>query len=531
VRDARQIRPPAVVPRGRSTLLRHALCALFACAACKKYDSGLLPPPSDVEAPGVCGDGSVSGEERCDRAIATEEPGACPASCPTLDACEPRALAGSDCQAECVPVRITRAWNGDQCCPDGLGAAEDADCGACGDGVLGPHETCDPPENCTTEDKCTQPPSCIASTFSGDPERCTADCRIGLVTACRDGDGCCPPGCEAGNDDDCSGSCGDGVLEPNAGETCEPSNQSTPCPGDCDDGVACTEDLLTGSPENCNVACVNLTIEYAENDDGCCPSGGHALADSDCDPICGNSITESPEECDGGPQCDESCQRTVHTAITHRYSFDGPASSAVVTDSVGTLAGTARNVTLKGDGTIALAGGSSNQYVELPCATVAGRSSLTIEAWVSWTGGGARQRVFDLGGRDASGNGTSYFLLTPQSSLGYVMACLNFTSTPSDSSNDLNALGTSPLSSAGVQHISATFGAGTLQLYVNGELLGTRTNISENLSDIDLSHCWLGRSLYDAGPEFGGSFLEVRIYDAVLSASEIAISASMGPDP
>jgi hypothetical protein len=412
-----------------------------------------------------------------------------------------------------------------------VGAAEDADCGTCGDGIIGPNEICDPPEKCTTEEKCSQPTSCIAGTFSGDPERCTADCRITLVTACHDRDRCCPAGCDADNDSDCSGSCGDGVLETSAGETCEPNSESAPCPGACDDGVACTEDLLTGSPENCNVACVTVPIENATPDDGCCPPGGHALADSDCQPMCGNSIAEPPEECDGGPQCDENCQRRIHSALTHRYSFDGPSTSAVVADSVGALDGTARNVTLRGDGTISLAGGTSQQYVELPCATVAGLTSLTIEAWVSWNGGGARQRVFDFGGRDANGNGTSYLLLTPQASLGPVMACLNVTSASGDTGSDRNALGMSALSTAGIQHVSAAFGTGTLQLYLNGELAGTRADVSESLLDIDLSHCWLGRSLYDAGPEFDGLFHEVRIYETALTATEIALSARMGPDP
>jgi alpha-N-arabinofuranosidase len=75
---------------------------------------------------------------------------------------------------------------------------------------------------------------------------------------------------------DCSASCGNGVVD--ASETCDPP---TSCPSSCDDGNACTLDQLTGSPENCNVACSNTAITACTSGDGCCPSGCSA-SDSDC---------------------------------------------------------------------------------------------------------------------------------------------------------------------------------------------------------------------------------------------------------
>src|SRR5262245_49521214 len=70
------------------------------------------------------------------------------------------------------------------------------------------------------------------------------------VTACEVGDGCCPAGCSAATDGDCSTTCGNGTVEAN--ETCDP--QAT-CPDDCS-GQICTTSTLIGSSENCNAKCV-----------------------------------------------------------------------------------------------------------------------------------------------------------------------------------------------------------------------------------------------------------------------------------
>ena len=58
---------------------------------------------------------------------------------------------------------------------------------------------------------------------------CAAVCvPAGMQTACVDGDECCPAGCTAVNDRDCTGQCGNGTLEP--GELCDPL---TTCPQTC----------------------------------------------------------------------------------------------------------------------------------------------------------------------------------------------------------------------------------------------------------------------------------------------------------
>lgn len=292
---------------------------LLQLAACEGYDSALLNGAFAVKSGALaelCGNGRRDEGERCDTAIDEGQPGACPSRCDESDdPCAPRLPAGADCQRECAVARIEKAADGDGCCPRGMGVTDDGDCGFCGDGIIGPRETCDPPESCATREQCERRDRCLAGVFSGDPEQCTARCELTVVRKCSDGDGCCPADCDASNDEDCSASCGDGVLQREVGETCESGKAALACAQTCDDGDVCTEDLVLGTERNCNVACVNAAITRPIDEDGCCPPGAHALNDSDCVPSCGNNVREGEETCDPcSRDCDDGDPCTRDTA-------------------------------------------------------------------------------------------------------------------------------------------------------------------------------------------------------------------------
>lgn len=192
--------------------------------------------------------------------------------------------------------------------------AEDAGTGAqlakCGDGQVNGVEKCDTaisagePGACPTA--CPNVERCVPRVLNG--TGCQTECVLRGLT-CESGDGCCPGNCTRDNDLDCSSRCGDGIVQTTSGETCEPETE-TPCISSveaCDDQDACTNDTLTGSATNCNVACVHERIEMVGPDDGCCPSGGNARSDPDCQPSCGNGVTEDGEDCDGSDDCDPAC--------------------------------------------------------------------------------------------------------------------------------------------------------------------------------------------------------------------------------
>ncbi len=272
-------------------------------------DAGPILPLFECCAPGktvqecsaVCGDGTVSGDEMCDTAISAGQPGACPSSCAPIDHCNPQALVGSGCDAHCEPMPVTAFVSGDLCCPPGGNAANDSDCVAmCGNDVVEPGETCDPSSSCPV---CSSSNPCLTAVTTGTPQTCDVACSLMPVTACAGGDQCCPEGCTYSNDADCPMGCGDGVLDPSAGETCE-AGTSTPCPTSCDDGDSCTSDQQTGSAANCNVVCTHTPVTQLQNGDGCCPAVANANnnTDSDCAPVCGNGVVEGSEQCDDGNQ-------------------------------------------------------------------------------------------------------------------------------------------------------------------------------------------------------------------------------------
>jgi cysteine-rich repeat protein len=58
--------------------------------------------------------------------------------------------------------------------------------------------------------------------MTGSAAACNVQCTNTPITSCTGGDGCCPAGCHANNDTDCSPVCGNGITEP--GETCDDGN-------------------------------------------------------------------------------------------------------------------------------------------------------------------------------------------------------------------------------------------------------------------------------------------------------------------
>jgi hypothetical protein len=231
-----------------------------------------------------CGNGVVERPaESCDYAV----PGSCPDTCPPAGSCTVVTQVGmsGDCSASCVTQTIVGCLGGDGCCPPDCTALTDSDCPVvCGDGAVEGSEACDRaitaglpgacPRSCDDGDACT------VDVTDGDPQSCTRSCRHVTVTACRDGDGCCPAGCGPADDNDCNPTCGDGRV--GTGETCDPPSS---CPTTCpDDGDPCTREQITGDATKCTAACrhVPITTCSGATSDKCCPTGCTPASDSDC---------------------------------------------------------------------------------------------------------------------------------------------------------------------------------------------------------------------------------------------------------
>jgi hypothetical protein len=292
-------------------MMRSGAIALSLALGCSAYEPALLHTHGETGPQSIsaerCGDGQLDEDELCDTGIAAGLPGACPSTCGEGSECEFRTVAGRNCQQECIVIAITMWRDNDGCCPAGADSGDDNDCARCGNGAIDPGETCDPIETCERRDECKSDNRCLVVRYAGDPAECNARCTLTTIEGCRNGDNCCPSGCDAANDDDCSGECGDGIVSKGAGETCEVGG--TPdCPQTCDDQQPCTMDIQTGNRRTCNMACSHRPVFLPVPGDGCCAPGGFARQDSDCGSVCGNGIGEVGEECDGGPQCGEDCR-------------------------------------------------------------------------------------------------------------------------------------------------------------------------------------------------------------------------------
>jgi hypothetical protein len=218
--------------------------------------------------------------------------------------------------------------------------------------------------------------------------------------------------------------------------------------------------------------------------------------------------------------------------VVHRYSFAG--SGAIVTDSVGTAHGTAQNTTLA-SGSVALAGTTSDQYVSLPQSVLAGLTNATFEAWVTWSGGNAWQRIFDFGDNDGAGagsqgaNGVSYLFLSPKavSNTGKLRVAY----TTSGPTGEVMIDAATALPSGAMAHVAVVVDqtGSTLSLYLNGAVSGSAA-LSSPLSSINNVNNWLGRSQFTPDPEFAGSMQEFRVYSVARSAAQIQASFTAGPD-
>lgn len=339
-----------------------------------------------------------------------------------------------------------------------------------------------------------------------------------------DDDGCCADAMTAQDDADCRPTCGNHIVE--VGELCDP------CPLNCDDADACTRDSLHTGNDACNIWCAHDALPASARADHCCPDGADPRLDPDC-ARCGNGVVEAGEQCDGGDLCTLECRSPILASAIHRYQFDGMGSTIV--DSVGNASGELLGGELDGSGVLDLQGGTSNQYVALPAGLISGLTAVTIEAWLRWDGGSPRQRIFDFGmntgnpGAVRTGQGTSYFYVTPNGDDDRVGAYMNFSATADDNDNDVVASGREALSTDGVHQIVASFGDGNLRLYVDARLRGERHNITGTLDQIDDRNTWIGRANYPED-ELNGALYEFRIYDRALTDAEIEASFRAGAE-
>jgi hypothetical protein len=210
--------------------------------------------------------------------------------------------------------------------------------------------------------------------------------------------------------------------------------------------------------------------------------------------------------------------------LVHHYTFAENAN-----DSAGTAHGELVGNASISNGSVVLSG--TDSYVNLPNNLVATFTNVTIELWATWNGGNNWQRIFDFGnsnnGEDVQGAATQSIFLTPNNGGGMVLSMF-----PDGIGGQQTVTG--PALTTGAQHhIVWNYDAieQISRLYVDGTQVGVNSNMTYTLAGLGSTlNNWIGHSQYIQDADFNGSVAEFRIFNAALSASEVAAHLAAGPD-
>lgn len=184
----------------------------------------------------------------------------------------------------------------------------------------------------------------------------------------------------------------------------------------------------------------------------------------------------------------------------------------------GTISGDASVVDAEGGGSaLDLAGGSGGGYVTIPRGALEGAADLTVSARVRWDGGGAWQRVYDLG------TDTSRYLFTTPSNGG---GDLRTAVTTNGGGGESQVTGHGPLREGDWVTLTTTLDtdADRVTTYLDGVAVAsaaTPVSADELLTDGAAAAGYLGRSFYP-DPLLDGAIADFRIYRAALSAEQVA---------
>ncbi|MHC4558288.1 MAG: LamG-like jellyroll fold domain-containing protein [Planctomycetota bacterium] len=155
-------------------------------------------------------------------------------------------------------------------------------------------------------------------------------------------------------------------------------------------------------------------------------------------------------------------------------------------------------------------------YVNLPIgAVIASMDSTTIATWVDFSNaGGSWQRIFDFG----SGSSTYLFLCPRTGTAGPMHLAIQV---GGQGHSEVNSPETLP---TGWHHVAAVITSGSMQLYLDGLVIGSSTAVTMPSDLGNTSSNWLGRSQFAADGYFNGSLDDFRIYNEALSQEEIQLA-------
>ena len=237
------------------------------------------------------------------------------------------------------------------------------------------------------------------------------------------------------------------------------------------------------------------------------------------------AVNAGGESTNSAPASATTPQSSTGTLV-HRYAFN-ESTGTTVADSIGgaTWNGTLPRGGSFSGGQLTLSSGSQ-QYMNLPAGILSNLSAVTIESWATFAPNLPWATWF-FGFGDVSG-GTG----------GNCLFCSEGGGRVAVSSRSPSYLGETNAYTSGLDwsgktlHIACVFNppGGYLAIYTNGVVAGTNSSGTLTMNSIVNNYSYINRSLYSADPYVDLTINEFRIYNAALSAPEIAATEALGPD-
>jgi hypothetical protein len=211
------------------------------------------------------------------------------------------------------------------------------------------------------------------------------------------------------------------------------------------------------------------------------------------------------------------------TGLMGHWKLDGNANDSSGNGRNGTVNGSPQWVPVGHiDGALSFDG--ADDYVSLPIGpAIASMNNCTIATWVNFSNsGGSWQRIFDFGS-----DPNIYMFLSPRTGTAGAMR-FAITTSGTTAQSLLNAPSTL---ATGWHHVAVAIDgvSRNMQLYLDGVSIvsGTTQTLPKDLGNTTQN--WLGRSQYSADAYFTGALDDFRIYNRVLSKSEVAYLGDSTP--
>jgi hypothetical protein len=195
-------------------------------------------------------------------------------------------------------------------------------------------------------------------------------------------------------------------------------------------------------------------------------------------------------------------------SVTLPVNITGPASNT------GNCTATGTRITGKIGNAVKLCG--NNEYVQLPGSVVSTLHDYTISAWVNPSANSTWSRVFDFG---TGTNNYMFLTLNDGSTLRFAI-----TTNGGGGEQQINGTSTLPLNTWSL--VTVTLSGTTGTLYVNGQVVGTNTNMTLTPASLGATtQNYIGKSQYN-DPYLSGQVDDFNIYSTALSAAQVATLAS-----